>query len=144
MSSIGGKNYKKCKKEPKLEESAKYDVTKEDYPDCIYAKVTSMLGSGRLMALGEDKINYNCVIRGRLYKKVWIKKEDYLIIFPRREEKNNTADVVHKLSNEEISKSNVIKIFIALEESNDKNNNSYSNGGNLILDDSQDFEFDTL
>lgn len=144
MSSIGGKNYKKCKKEPKLEECAKYDVTKEDYPDCIYAKVTSMLGSGRLMALGEDKINYNCVIRGRLYKKVWIKKEDYLIIFPRREEKNNTADVVHKLSNEEISKSNVIKIFIALEESNDKNNNLYSNGGNLILDDSQDFEFDTL
>jgi initiation factor 1A len=113
MSSIGGKNYKKIKKAPREDAVARYIVSKSDFPDCIYAKVQSMLGSGRLLALGEDNHTYNCVIRGRLYKKVWIKKDDIVIIDARGFEKaavagaHKTADVLHKLSDDEINHNDV-------------------------------------
>lgn len=116
MSTTGGKNYKKFKKESKVQEEAKYNISKADFPDSIYAKVTSMLGNGRLMAKGEDNKDYNCVIRGRMYKKIWIGKDDYIIISPRDYEKNNNADVLHKLTEDELNQFEIKGIFIIAEE----------------------------
>jgi initiation factor 1A len=117
MSSIGGKNYKRIKKQPKDVESARYIISKSDFEGSIYAKVSSMLGSGRLLALGEDNKTYNCVIRGRLYKKVWIKKDDYLIIDPRGYEKKKVpnADVLHRLGENEVHHNDVTMLFAELE-----------------------------
>jgi initiation factor 1A len=137
MSLIGGKNYKKIKKAPKDDGAARYIVSKTDFAESIYAKVSSMLGSGRLLALGEDNQVYNCVIRGRLYKKVWIKKDDLIIIDPRGFEKSakagaqKTADVLHKLTDAEINALDVHVIFSELEHAN-----------NRRADPLDDFEFD--
>jgi translation initiation factor 1A len=115
MSTIGGKNYKKFKKESKVCDEKKYYISKNDFADSIYAKVSRMMGSGRLIAIGEDKKEYNCVIRGRLYKKEWIKTGDILIILARDYEKKNTADVLHKLSEAEIIEYNASDLFFQNE-----------------------------
>ena len=149
MSSIGGKNYKKIKKQPKDAENAKYIVSKKDFDGSIYAKVQSMFGSGRLSALGQDNIMYNCVIRGRLYKKVWIKKDDIIIIDPRGFEKQKTgnmpnADVLYKLSENEIHQNDVSQIFTELELQKD----AAANPGDAFefdrTNDGKEFEFDEL
>ncbi len=124
MSTTGGKNYKKFKKESKVQDESKYFISKNDFPGSIYAKVTTMLGSGRLMAKGEDNKDYNCIIRGRLYKKTWIAKDDFIIIVPRDYEKHNNADVMHKLTEEELNQYEIKGIFILAEE-NDQNKDEF-------------------
>jgi translation initiation factor 1A len=134
MSTIGGKNYKKFKKESKVSDEKKYHISKNDFEDSIYAKVSRMMGSGRLIAVGEDKKEYNCVIRGRLYKKEWIKTGDILIILARNYEKKNTADVLHKLSEEEIIEYNASDLFFENERG----------GDDVQFVDQQQFSFDDL
>lgn len=119
-SQKGGKNYKKYKYESAVSTTnVKKNVSKDDFDGGIYAKVQQMLGGGRLLALGEDKKVYNCVIRGRLYKKVWIVKDDYLVILGRDYEKGNNADVLHKLSDVEVSEYDVKELFIVEDENKD-------------------------
>jgi translation initiation factor 1A len=117
MSTIGGKNYKKFKKESKIADEKRYLISKSDFQDSIYAKVVRMLGGGRLIATGEDKIEYNCVIRGRLYKKEWIKSGDTIIILPRAYMKQHTADVLHKMNEDEINEHDVSSYFAYADSS---------------------------
>lgn len=136
MSTIGGKNYKKFKKESKVSDEKKYHISKNDFADSMYAKVSRMMGSGRLIAVGEDKKEYNCVIRGRLYKKEWIKTGDILIILARNYEKKNTADVLHKLSEEEIIEYNASDLFFE--------NEGGAGADDVHFVDQQQFSFDDL
>jgi initiation factor 1A len=114
----GGKGYKKYKKSDADNESNKKLVSKEDFPESIYAKVLNMTGAGRLSAIGEDRARYICVIRGRLYKSTWIAKDDYIIILKRDYEKKNTADVLHKLSQDEIYENGLNGLFLFTKEEN--------------------------
>lgn len=109
-NKIGGKGYKRGKARGADTQEFKY-VSKADFDGSIYARVTQMMGSGQVLAVGEDRQTYQCVIRGRLYKRVWIAKEDYLIILPRDYEKRQTADVLYKLSEEELDRHDVRECF---------------------------------
>lgn len=137
MSTIGGKNYKKFKKESKISEEKKSYISKDDFQDSIYAQVVKMLGSGRLIANGENKKEYNCVIRGRLYKKEWIKSGDFIIILPRNYEKQNNADVLHKMCENEINEYGV-KDYFTENDSGDEDI-QFDSGGN-----ERQFTFDDL
>ena len=137
MSTIGGKNYKKFKKESKISEEKKLYISKDNFQDSIYAQVVRMLGSGRLIATGENKKQYNCVIRGRLYKKEWIKTGDFIIILQRDYEKQNNADVLHKLSENEINEYSVKDYFIENDSGDD--DIKFDADGN-----DQQFNFDDL
>lgn len=137
MSTIGGKNYKKFKKESKISEEKKSYISKDNFQDSIYAQVVRMLGSGRLIATGENKKQYNCVIRGRLYKKEWIKTGDFIIILQRDYEKQNNADVLHKLSENEINEYSVKDYFIENDSGDD--DIKFDADGN-----EQQFNFDDL
>lgn len=112
----GGKSYKKFKSNSAHDGDSKRLIQSDDFEGGIYAKVTNMLGSGRLIAIGQDKKIYHCVIRGKLYKKVWIIKDDYLVIVPRSFEKRNCADVVHKLNEKEVDESEVRGIFSCIND----------------------------
>jgi len=70
-----------------------------------YGYVTSMLGNGRIMALCEDGQQRMGHIRGsmRKYKSKVIIKSGDVVIMSLRDFQNDKADVIHRLSHEEVS-----------------------------------------
>merc|ERR1719263_1731676 len=66
-----------------------------------YAIVQKMLGNGRLMAFCSDGKERLCHIRGSMRKKVWINKDDTILI-GLRDFQDNKADVILKYSTEEV------------------------------------------
>ena len=66
-----------------------------------YAKVISLVGEGRLMAQCMDGIDRLCHIRGALKKKVWIVKDD-LILISLRDFQDEKADVLVKYTEQEV------------------------------------------
>lgn len=137
MSTIGGKNYKKYKKESKIQEIKRH-VSTDDFPGSIYAKVTQLLGGGRVLVFAQDKNTYQCVIRGRLYKKVWIIKDDFVIIAVREFEKNKTGDVLHKCSEDEVNEYELKEMFCELEHKDEPNDIKFEN------DKEEEINFDDL
>lgn len=65
-----------------------------------YAKVTRMLGNGRLEAYCLDGKNRQCHIRGKMRKKVWVAAGD-IILISKREYQDDKADVIVKYSADE-------------------------------------------
>ena len=89
----GGKNRRRGKNEADVE---KRELEfKEDGQD--YAKVTRMLGNGRLEAICADGVKRLCHIRGKMRKKVWISVGD-IILVGLRDFQDNKADVILKVS----------------------------------------------
>jgi len=74
-------------------------VLKEDGQE--YAKVISLVGEGRLMAQCMDGIERLCHIRGALKKKVWILKDD-MILISLRDFQDGKADVLAKYTEQEV------------------------------------------
>ena len=66
-----------------------------------YAKVISLVGEGRLMAQCMDGIDRLCHIRGALKKKVWIVKDD-MILISLRDFQDEKADVLVKYTEQEV------------------------------------------
>jgi translation initiation factor 1A len=74
-------------------------VLKEDGQE--YAKVISLVGEGRLIAQCMDGIERLCHIRGALKKKVWILKDD-MILISLRDFQDEKADVLVKYTEQEV------------------------------------------
>ena len=74
-------------------------VLKEDGQE--YAKVISLVGEGRLMAQCMDGVERLCHIRGSLKKKVWIVKDD-MILLSLRDFQDGKADVIAKYTEQEV------------------------------------------
>jgi translation initiation factor 1A len=74
-------------------------VIKEDGQE--YAKVISLVGEGRLMAQCMDGVERLCHIRGALKKKVWILKDD-MILISLRDFQDEKADVLVKYTEQEV------------------------------------------
>merc|ERR550539_1865645 len=74
-------------------------LIKEDGQE--YAQVTKMLGNGRLEAFCFDGKQRQCHIRGKMRKKVWVNKED-IILLGLRDFQDNKADVIYKYKPDEI------------------------------------------
>ena len=88
----GGKNRRRGKNEADVE---KRELEfKEDGQD--YAKVTRMLGNGRLEAICADGQKRLCHIRGKMRKKVWISVGD-IILVGLRDFQDKKADVILKV-----------------------------------------------
>lgn len=138
MSTIGGKNYKKYKKESKIQE-IRQKISIVDFPGSIYGKVSQLLGGGRVLVFAQDKNIYQCVIRGRLYKKVWIIKDDYVIIAVRDFEKNKTGDILHKCSEEEVNEFELKEMFMELEHKDEPSDIKFE-----MNNDQQEINFDDL
>ena len=74
-------------------------ILKEDGQE--YAKVISLVGEGRLIAQCMDGIERLCHIRGALKKKVWILKDD-MILISLRDFQDEKADVLVKYTEQEV------------------------------------------
>lgn len=137
VNTKGGKEYKKYKHRSKdNNDSIQRCISKVDYDGSIYAKIDNLLGNNILLATGENKIVYKCVIRGRMLNKERMYKGDYIIILPRDFEKRNFADICHKCNELEINKFDIDRLFeflelnentcaIIFDTTNDENNEEY-------------------
>jgi translation initiation factor 1A len=92
----GGKKAKRGKNQS--DAPVKELILREDGQE--YAKVIKMLGSCRVSALCNDGKQRQCLIRGKMRKKVWIKKDD-IILIGLRDFQDGKADVIGKYSDEE-------------------------------------------
>lgn len=97
-NTIGGKGHKKSKK---LVTNKISFPLKED--GCDYAHVTDLLGNGwlRVQCLGDNKERLGH-IRGSMYKKVWIGKEDVVLVSLRGFQ-DNKCDIIHKYEKDDVS-----------------------------------------
>lgn len=91
----GGKNRRRGKNEG---EEKRELITKDEEQE--YAKVTRMLGQGRLEAYCMDGKTRQCHIRGKMRKKVWVGNGD-IILVSLREYQDEKGDVILKYSADE-------------------------------------------
>ena len=66
-----------------------------------YAKVIALMGEGRLNAMCADGVERICHIRGTLRKKVWIVKDD-IILVSLRDFQDKKADILVKYCEQEV------------------------------------------
>lgn len=93
----GGKSRRRGKNNN--EQNKRELILKE--PGQEYAQVIKMLGNGRLEAFCFDGKMRKCHIRGKMQKKVWINKDD-IILISLRNFQDDKADVIHKFNPDEI------------------------------------------
>lgn len=97
-NKIGGSGAKKAASKNTFQ-SARQIPFKEDLQD--YAIVQNLLGNGRLKVLClSDNTERLGTIRGSMYKKVWINKDD-LILVSLREYQDDKCDVIFKYTPDE-------------------------------------------
>jgi len=99
----GGKNFKKGKKGGGtfVRQLIVADSDEQDY-----AIVRKMLGDSRILAFCDrDQKEKMCIIRGKMKKRVWIRKGD-LILVSRRDfsTEGEKCDVIHKYSDDDFRK----------------------------------------
>jgi translation initiation factor 1A len=127
-NTIGGKGHKKSKTVVLEKKNVPY---KEDGTD--YAFVIDALGNGRLKVFCfEDKQTRIAHIRGSMYKKVWIVKDDVILISLRSYE-DKKCDVIYKYDQDDIK-------FLTRLEHIDKNYINVAKGdvSELLVTDNND------
>ena len=93
----GGKSKRKGKN--KNDDGEKRElVLKEDEQE--YAQVTKILGNCRVEAYCFDGQTRLCHVRGKFRKKVWINRDD-IILVGLRDYQDDKADVIHKYTTDE-------------------------------------------
>lgn len=94
----GGSGAKKAAS--KNNQSVRQIPLKEEFQD--YGIVQNLLGNGRLKVLCfSDNIERLGTIRGSMYKKVWINKDD-IILISLREYQDDKCDVIFKYKPDEV------------------------------------------
>lgn len=98
-NTIGGKGHKRAKKQII---DIKNVPIKDVNDETDYGIITNVLGNGRMkvLCLG-DKTERLGHIRGTLYKKTWIGKDDVVLISI-RDFQNDRCDILFKYSQDEI------------------------------------------
>ena len=66
-----------------------------------YAMVTKILGGSRVSTFCTDGKNRIALIRGKMHKKVWITKDDFVLL-GLRDFQDDKADVIHKYQPDEV------------------------------------------
>lgn len=69
----------------------------------LYARVTKMLGNGRVTAMCGDGVERLCKIRGSMRKRVWVRVGDAVLV-GLREFQDAKADVIHKYTDAEVAR----------------------------------------
>ena len=67
----------------------------------VYARVTKMLGNGRLLAACTDGVERMCKIRGSMRKREWVRLGDVVLV-ALRDFQDTKADVVFKYQEGEV------------------------------------------
>jgi len=96
----GGKSKRKGKNKNEDEQKREL-VFKEDGQE--YAQVLQVLGNCRVKAFCFDGVARLCHVRGKFRKKVWINRDD-IILVGLRSYQDDKADIIHKYTADEARK----------------------------------------
>lgn len=96
-NTIGGKGHKKSKNNNTI---TKHVPLKQE--GCEYGRVKDLLGNGRLRVItfndNKERIGH---IRGNMYKKVWIVKED-IVLVSLRDFQDSKCDIIYKYESDDV------------------------------------------
>ena len=111
----GGKKFKQFKKRTSLPKRQFPIIENTDNSDELYyAQISTILGNGRfIVKLIHDNIlhDYNAKVRGSMYKKEWLKKNDFVLCSMRPTNDKTKFDIIFKYSHEEIEYLSTFPIF---------------------------------
>jgi translation initiation factor 1A len=102
----------------------------------VYAKVTKMLGNGRLMAVDTEKTERLCIIRGNMRKREWISVGD-VVLLSRRDFQDGKADVVFRYTASEVC---TLSKYGELTKSFLRDDTVEELGGDIEFEDTDDIE----
>ncbi len=101
----GGKDYKRKKTRRDKTVIKKEVVMDVENGDGYYAKVLKLLGTNRVLVKLHNNIEAQVTIPGRLYKKVWIKPDNYILV-------NNYMEIEKVYNDLDKDTDHVKKVFI--------------------------------
>tara|TARA_Y100000389_G_C17421902_1_gene497208 strand:- start:1098 stop:1547 length:450 start_codon:yes stop_codon:yes gene_type:complete len=96
-NKIGGNKAKKNKNTPFIKKREL--IFAEDQE--IYGIILDVCGNARMKVYCSDDMERICTIRGNMRKKIWMRKNDYVLISIREFERNK-GDIIYKYNSEEI------------------------------------------
>ena len=96
-NKIGGNKAKKTKNTPLTKK--RQLIFAEDQE--IYGIILDLCGNSRMRVYCNDGVERVCAIRGNMRKKIWMKKNDYVLVSMREFEKNK-GDIIYKYNPEEV------------------------------------------
>lgn len=67
----------------------------------VYARVTKMLGNGRLLASGTDGVERLCKIKGSMHRREWVRVGE-LVLVALRDFDSAKADVIFRYTDDEV------------------------------------------
>ena len=107
LNKRGGKKSKK-QKSAGTRTSARALQLKDSSPDSceLYGKVVKRCGGNPpfVLVLCEDGVERNCVIRGKMCKRVWMNTNDFVIVMINKESSELKGEVQYKYDLSEVSK----------------------------------------
>lgn len=84
-----------------------------------YARVTTMLGNGRVRAKLSDGTERLCRIRGSMRRREWVRVGDVVLVCFRDELAGDAADVVFRYQPAEVAMLHKMGVHIAADEDDD-------------------------
>lgn len=104
-NTIGGKKFKKGKKQSTVitRNFPKRSDYRTEIDNFFYSKVITVLGGKNVLVL-DLKNNRELVgiICGNMYKKEWLKKDDFLLCSKRSDFGDNKCDIIFKYTHDEV------------------------------------------
>ena len=129
LNKRGGKNAKK-QSSSGTRTSARSLTIKDKSPESceLYGRVVNRFGGNppQILVLCEDGVERTCVVRGKMVKRVWMNKGDFVIILYNKESSENKGEIAHKYHDFEVPK---------LEKMGEINLNKFRAEGEVITAD---------
>lgn len=116
----GGKKFKRMKKGSNEPEGGRKLILRDEKEHQEYGKVIKLLGDSRVMILCNDDIERMGHIPGLFRRKKWIKVDD-LILYNKRDTKDEKVDIIYLYDDNEKRKIGKLKVLSSKITENDGN-----------------------
>jgi initiation factor 1A len=143
----GGKKFKQLKKKTSLPKRQFPIIENMDNSDELYyAQICNMLGNGRFIVklIHENNLQeYIAKVRGSMYKKEWLKKNDFVLCSMRPTNEKTKMDIIFKYSQDEVLYLNNFTLFTSLLQRIDSTTSQQNNLNTPNFDNDNDNENQT-
>lgn len=144
----GGKKFKQLKKKTSLPKRQFPIIENMDNSsELYYAQICNMLGNGRFIVklIHENNLQeYIAKVRGSMYKKEWLKKNDFVLCSMRPTNEKTKMDIIFKYSHDEILYLNNFTLFTSLLQHIDSTTSQQNNLNTPNFDNDNENETESI